>query len=96
MSQKFAAIPTTAIDLPLVQRLRRSPRFRVRVPKSLPARIAASSGAGTDENGQLVALDDVRSVAKNAANDENGCGSGIQAHRDHWLQRAYPDRGATA
>ena len=28
----FAAIPTTAIDLPLVQRLRRSPRFRVRVP----------------------------------------------------------------
>jgi hypothetical protein len=32
MSQKFAAIPTTAIDLPLVQRLRRSPRFRVRVP----------------------------------------------------------------
>ena len=28
----FAAIPTTALDLPLVQRLRRSPRFRVRVP----------------------------------------------------------------
>ena len=27
-----AAIPTTALDLPLVQRLRRSPRFRVRVP----------------------------------------------------------------
>jgi hypothetical protein len=26
----FAAIPTTALDLPLVQRLRRSPRFRVR------------------------------------------------------------------
>jgi hypothetical protein len=28
----FAAIPTTALDLPLVQRLQRSPRFRVRVP----------------------------------------------------------------
>ena len=28
----FAAIPTTALDLPLVQRLRRSPRLRVRVP----------------------------------------------------------------
>ena len=28
----FAAIPTTALDLPLVQRLRRSARFRVRVP----------------------------------------------------------------
>ena len=28
----FAAIPTTALDLPLVQRLRRSPRFWVRVP----------------------------------------------------------------
>ena len=28
----FAAIPTTAIDPPLVRRLRRSPRFRVRVP----------------------------------------------------------------
>ena len=28
----FAAIPTTILDLPLVQRLRRSPRFRVRVP----------------------------------------------------------------
>ena len=25
----FAAIPTTALDLPLVQRLRRSPRFQV-------------------------------------------------------------------
>ncbi len=38
----FAAIPTTALDLPLVQRLRRSPRFRVRVP------VAAehSDGAG--------------------------------------------------
>ena len=31
-SSGFAAIPTTALDLPLVQRLRRSPRFRVRVP----------------------------------------------------------------
>ena len=28
----FVAIPTTAIDLPLVKRLRRSPRFWVRVP----------------------------------------------------------------
>jgi hypothetical protein len=28
----FAAIPTTAIDPPLVRRLRRSPRFWVRVP----------------------------------------------------------------
>ena len=28
----FAAIPTTAIDLPLLQRLQRSPRFGVRVP----------------------------------------------------------------
>ena len=28
----FAAIPTTTLDLPLVQRLRWSPRFRVRVP----------------------------------------------------------------
>ena len=27
----FAAIPTTALDLPVVQLLRRSPRFRVRV-----------------------------------------------------------------
>lgn len=33
----FAAIPTTALDLPLVQRLRRSPRFRVRVPIYRPA-----------------------------------------------------------
>ena len=28
----FATIPTITLDLPLVQRLRRSPRFRVRVP----------------------------------------------------------------
>ena len=36
----FAAIPTTTLDLPLVQRLRRSPRFRVRVPIAItgPAR----------------------------------------------------------
>jgi hypothetical protein len=51
----FAAIPTTAIDLPLVQRLRRSPRFRVRVPKFMGIRIAASPGVGADEKGQLVA-----------------------------------------
>jgi hypothetical protein len=31
-SDGFAAIPTTALDLPLVQRLLRSPRFWVRVP----------------------------------------------------------------
>jgi len=43
----FAAIPTTALDLPLVQRLRRSPRFRVRVPiaMTLPARSADVTGA---------------------------------------------------
>jgi len=35
----FAAIPTTALDLPLVQRLQRSPRFRVRVPFSVNARV---------------------------------------------------------
>jgi hypothetical protein len=52
----FAAIPTTALDLPLVQRLRRSPRFRVRVPKSIDIRIAASLGAGADEKGQHFAL----------------------------------------
>jgi hypothetical protein len=33
----IAAIPTTALDLPLVQRLRRSPRFRVRVTVGLMA-----------------------------------------------------------
>jgi hypothetical protein len=38
-SSGFAAIPTTAIDLPLVQRLRRSPRFRVRVPKEIDTTI---------------------------------------------------------
>ena len=53
----FAAIPTTAIDLPLVQRLRRSPRFRVRVPVTNSAMIAASPGAGADEEGRLVALE---------------------------------------
>ena len=44
----FAAIPTTALDLPLVQRLRRSPRFRVRVPKEIDITIAAlpEGGAG--------------------------------------------------
>ena len=48
----FAAIPTTALDLPLVQRLRRSPRFWVRVPKSINAIVAASPRAGADEKGQ--------------------------------------------
>ena len=52
----FAAIPTTALDLPLVQRLRRSPRFRVRVPITNGATIAASPRGGADEKGQLVAL----------------------------------------
>ena len=51
----FAAIPTTALDLPLVQRLQRSPRFRVRVPITNAAKIAASPGAGVDEKGQQAA-----------------------------------------
>ena len=42
----FAAIPTTALDLPLVQRLRRSPRFRVRVP--IVAIVQAASGGSVD------------------------------------------------
>ena len=53
----FAAIPTTAIDLPLVQRLRRSPRFRVRVPKCFNVTIAASPEGCADEKGQIVALE---------------------------------------
>jgi hypothetical protein len=53
----FAAIPTTALDLPLVQRLQRSPRFRVRVPITNGVTIAASPGTGADEKGQLTALD---------------------------------------
>jgi hypothetical protein len=51
----FAAIPATALDLPLVQRLPRSPRFRVRVPVANRSTIAASPGAGADERGQHVA-----------------------------------------
>jgi hypothetical protein len=53
----IAAIPTTALDLPLVQRLRRSPRFRVRVPIANGATIAASREGGADKKGQLVALE---------------------------------------
>ncbi|CAB4976695.1 unannotated protein [freshwater metagenome] len=53
----FAAIPTAALDLPLVQRLLRSPRFRVRVPITNGATIAASPRGGADEKGQLVALE---------------------------------------
>jgi hypothetical protein len=53
----FAAIPTTALDLPLVQRLRRSPRFRVRVPITNDITIAASPAVGADEKGQFVALE---------------------------------------
>jgi hypothetical protein len=51
----FVAIPTTAIDLPLVQRLRRSPRFWVRVPITSREPIAASSGGDIDEKAQLSA-----------------------------------------
>lgn len=51
----FAAIPTTALDLPLVQRLRRSPRFRVRVPISKIVTIAALPRGGADEKGQQIA-----------------------------------------
>jgi hypothetical protein len=47
----FAAIPTTALDLPRVQRLRRSPRFRVRVPIEIVARIAASPVGGAEKKG---------------------------------------------
>ncbi len=43
----FAAIPTTAIDLPLVQRLRRSPRFWVRVPMVLRLSTARYGHAAT-------------------------------------------------
>ncbi len=51
----FAAIPTTALDLPLVQRIRRSPRFRVRVPIVNDARLAASPGADATEKEQQIA-----------------------------------------
>jgi hypothetical protein len=50
----FAAMPTTALDLPLVQRLRRSPRFRVRVPKFTEIKIA-SLAAAADEKVQKFA-----------------------------------------
>jgi hypothetical protein len=50
----FAAIPTTALDLPLVQRLQRSPRFWVRVPITSGETIAASLGNGTDEKGNML------------------------------------------
>jgi hypothetical protein len=50
----IAAIPTTALDLPLVQRLRRSPRFRVRVPKFKEIKIA-SLAAAADEKVQKFA-----------------------------------------
>ncbi len=53
----FAAIPTTALDLPLVQRLRRSPPFRVRVRKEIDTTILAPPRDGADENGQLVLLE---------------------------------------
>ena len=52
----FAAIPTTALDLPLVQRLRRSPRFRVRVPKSIVSTIAASLKNGAAEKGNSLLI----------------------------------------
>jgi len=52
-SSGFAAIPTTALDLPLVQRLQRSPRFWVRVPiaMTLPARSADVTGAAVSSCG---------------------------------------------
>ena len=50
-SSGFAAIPTTALDLPLVQRLQRSPRFWVRVPMSKGITIPSSPGAEANEKG---------------------------------------------
>ena len=43
---------------PTVRRLRRSPRFRVRVPITTAARIAAPQERGASEEGQLVAANE--------------------------------------
>ncbi len=50
----FAATPTITLDLPLVQRLQRSPRFRVRVPSASGVTIAASPRAEPTNKGNLL------------------------------------------